>query len=476
MAEVKKDEKVGAKRPADSDEREAKMTRRKLRRQLAETVNRGGYAAGLSMSDEVSDLDGRSFVLCELAGLAAPSELGPLVDKMDTFFTTHPPQSKTVISSLLDATQLLRDRCSCDPKLQGKATCLLLKAPAGDTLRVGATQGAATPDGLAGLPGVERAATDASAGGKEETHRERFLRLSALRPEQILPNLAEYTNAVREIASQAGGLSHRPFFTAALEKVKASDVGKAGEDSADAPDASTLVVGTGASASRSMLWNTRHQTELLLLALAKGQALIEHQVRSGAQKPADVQATVSLLSAAVAGLMKTIGTDGVTHAVAEGMREYAWSYWKSNGYASLLKSSKQPSANSERSNTVSLPKVSKHAGAGKPKETKDAGETPTQGFLVGQPDGFPSWDSPDCKQFFSTAAMHQHPDCGMDQEYWLSRNPLFVWRAMRLLLAQPDFEYTPTYDANDPTFLEKYIQDRWPDLGKEALEAMVVEE
>eukprot|EP01063_Lacrimia_lanifica_P019899 TRINITY_DN27293_c0_g1_i1.p1 TRINITY_DN27293_c0_g1~~TRINITY_DN27293_c0_g1_i1.p1 ORF type:complete len:476 (+),score=170.29 TRINITY_DN27293_c0_g1_i1:79-1506(+) len=472
-----------AKRPREVDvldvlSRETRKRTRGVRAEVLRVVKGGGHAAGVAYCKTLGGAE-QVAALVVLAGVAKHDGVAAVAALVREVVEARcaggaPEWAPEELVGLGGAVMTLAERMQGgDAGERGKLLCLLLRFPLQEFLKEaqppaeaaeakpllpGAASGAASP--TPHLPG------DAAMADPEPRPSllpsaptwTSFEELAALPIAALRSRLGEFADCVRSLASQSeGGLASYPSFTGALAKV--TDVTAKGDSAPRGPPA-MMTLASGSVARGSPFSNSLHQTEVLLQALVKAHALLRDAVRGGDKGAALPPLLAPSLQSVVLGLTNLLGgADGAEFAVGEGMRDAAWAQWKAAAYPSLA----ERAGAGEKSNTVALAGARQH-----PMDTATAGAT---GFLV-QDATPPQHADITVESFIGVAAMHMHPDAGMEKDYLVTRNFLYAWRASRFLLAGKDFRFAPDRTLTDHDTLEAVIPELYPDLGQQVIDSL----
>ena len=488
----------------DDDERELAMRTRKLRQGLLRAFD-GGYDAALAYCRQAED-GYAALALAELARVASYEKLESLIGHIKESMLAAPATGLT-LRALGRAIEAVADRASADCFLQAQAACLLLSIPAVKSLRLA---GDAT---VAASPAPCAKADSPSAGPPTEQQDRHRAVLSG-----DLSNLASYVACVNEVAS-VSGVSF-PHCEAALALVKSGVE--------DEPHKTEYL---RYKTTPSVVGSARASTELVLLALVRAQGQLRRLVQAaGPTADADIKELSAVLASAVSGLSQTLDATGAEYAVAEGMREFAWADWREKGFPALLPEaaaaggeeeatasatpSPSPSPVPSPSPSPSPSPVPTEGGGGAangeaaspaptegegakeervvatvcdgavnkvklPKKAKfpmgdEAGTMPTAGFLRGVvPDDRKELQPVTPEGFFGVAAMHLHEDSGIDEEFMVSRNPLYLWRASRLMLGSHEHRISARKGwCTEAVDFESALKQHWPDLGQQTMDKL----
>eukprot|EP01060_Flectonema_neradi_P019017 TRINITY_DN259_c4_g1_i1.p1 TRINITY_DN259_c4_g1~~TRINITY_DN259_c4_g1_i1.p1 ORF type:complete len:419 (+),score=68.92 TRINITY_DN259_c4_g1_i1:46-1302(+) len=404
------------KRASSSVNADDRKKLRSVRGPLIEAL-KSGYEAAEKCLQEIDDTDLRWIMIVDLSRVVP-------TDSISKFISYLQKEAATVLgneastANFVSAVNIISKRCASDPHLQGTAACLLLRLPLTELY-------AAAP------PNKEN---------KEDSIA------------KTMSDLVQYAAGVREAASQVGGIMDYPSFASALSRVK----DKTGKTDSTEDDEQCQRVVSLHERPTSILSAARHQTELLLTALVRGQAILGRLFDSGitSAKNTDMVQAISILKASVAGLSKNTSKVTTDVAICDNMREYCWKQWASGNYKNLSTIPKSTT----RTNDIILPNKIEPVSSQPPKPT---------GFFEGSASTYEP-PSLDVEDFLGVAAYHIHPDAGMEKEYLITRNPLYIWRAVRLLLSSKtlstDFWYNEAED------FEKLVETLFPDLGQKVFD------
>ena len=370
-------------------------------------------------------------LLADLARFAPYADLDAVIAGIRTHVTESPPTTPQRLAAISRAVETLMARTRPDAFLRGKVGALLLYVPTADCLSTRDTP----------LLPSKKARTEAA---NDSTH-------TILTAADIAGDV--YLSTVRDVAAQAGALPVLPHFEAAMAKTK-SDVEGGGGGGNEKPASSVPLL-----ENASVFGRSRTQTELLLVALVRTQAALGKTCEKQLDKltSEDLQSFSDILQSTTQGLAKELGDDAAEHAVAEGMHDFVWNGWRGTP-------AKETDA--ERANSVVLGPSSRPASKGKEAHIAGflRGATEQSGGAGGAPKKLHS-----CETFLAEAAYHLHPDAGMDAEYFLSRNPLYIWRAFRMMMNSRDFLLPAKCATNNASDLESAIKEGWPKLGEEEM-------